>query len=195
MLGLRSDILTVPNALSFYRLAMAPVLIVLALTEERTLFIVLLCVSFATDVLDGFIARTWNLCTPLGARLDSIADELTYLAALVGVFQFEYEAVKPHLVILYIFIGFLALAALIPMVKFRKMPSFHLYSFKANALFQGIFIVTLFVFGFNAHLYYFVMGFGILACLEAIIVSLVIDQPISNARSLFWVLGKRNRAP
>jgi CDP-diacylglycerol--glycerol-3-phosphate 3-phosphatidyltransferase len=187
--------MTVPNVLSFYRLAMAPVLIVLALTEERTLFIVLLCVSFATDVLDGFIARTWNLCTPLGARLDSIADELTYLAALVGVFQFEYEAVKPHLAILYIFIGFLALAALIPMVKFRKMPSFHLYSFKANALFQGIFIVTLFVFGFNIQLYYFVMGFGILACLEAIIVSLVIDQPISNARSLFWVLGKRNRAP
>lgn len=195
MLGSRSDVFTVPNLLSFYRMAMAPVIVALALTEERTLFIVLLCISFATDVLDGFIARTWNLCTPLGARLDSIADELTYVAALVGIFQFEYQALQPHIAMLYVFIGFLVAAALIPMIKFKRMPSFHLYSFKANALLQGIFIVTLFVFGFNVYLYYFAMGFGILACLEAIAVSLVIDKPISNARSLFWILDRRKRAP
>ncbi len=191
----RDDVFTVPNVLSFYRLAMAPVIIGLALGEERTLFIVLLCVSFATDVLDGFIARTWHLCTALGARLDTIGDELTFLAALVGVFQFEYTALQPHIAMLYVFFGFLAVAALIPLIKFKKMPSFHLYSFKATALLQGIFIVTLFVFGFNVYLYYFAMGFGILACLEAIGVSLVIDKPISNARSLFWILGRRDRAP
>jgi CDP-diacylglycerol--glycerol-3-phosphate 3-phosphatidyltransferase len=193
MRGSRGEFFTVPNLLSSYRLAMAPVIIALALTDQRTLFIVFLCISFATDALDGFIARTWNLCTQVGARLDSIADELTYVAALVGIFQFEYQVLKPHIAMLYIFIGFLAVAALIPMLKFKKTPSFHLYSFKANALLQGIFIVTLFVFGFNVYLYYFVMGFGILACLEAISVSLVIDEPISNARSLFWVLGNRNR--
>ena len=68
---------------------MAPVIGVLALSEERTLFIVLLCISFVTDVLDGLMARTWNLCTKIGSRLNSIADELTYVAALVGIFQFE----------------------------------------------------------------------------------------------------------
>lgn len=195
MSGARGDVITVPNVLSCYRLGMAPVIIAFALTEERTLFIVFLCISFATDVLDGFIARAWNLCTPFGARLDSIADELTYAAALVGIFQFEYQALQPHVALLYIFIGFLVLAAVIPLIKFKKTPSFHLYSSKANALLQGIFIVTLFVFGFNIYLYYFVMGFGILACLEAIGVSLVIDEPTPNARGLFWVLGRRNRAP
>lgn len=191
----RGDLYTVPNLLSLYRLAMAPVLVVLALSEERTMFIVLLCVSFATDLLDGLIARTWNLCTAIGARLDSIADELTYIAALVGMFQFEYEALRPHAAMLYVFLGFLVLSALIPIVKFREVPSFHLYSSKANAVFQGIFIVTLFVFGFNVALYYFAMGFGILACLEAIGVSLVIEKPISNARSLVWILARRDRAP
>ena len=195
MRGSRDDVLTVPNLLSFYRLAMAPIIIALALTEQRTAFIVLLCISFVTDVLDGYIARTWNLATPLGAWLDSIADELTYVAALVGIFQFEYQALQPHISMLYMFIGFVVLAALVPMVKFRKAPSFHLYSFKANALLQGVFIVTLFVFGFNPYLYYLAMAVGILACLEAIGVALVIDKPISNARSLFWVLGQRNRTP
>lgn len=192
---LRDDFITIPNLLTVYRLAMAPVIIAFALTEARTLFIVFLCISFATDVLDGLTARVFNLCTPLGAKLDSLADELTYLAALAGIFQFEYQALKPHIAMLYIFLGFLVLAALIPLIKFRKTPSFHLYSFKANALLQGIFIVTLFVFGFNAPLYYFVMGFGVLACVESITVSLVIDKPITNARSLFWILDNRNRAP
>jgi cardiolipin synthase (CMP-forming) len=181
----------VPNVLSFYRLAMAPVIGALALSEERALFIIFLSISFVTDVLDGLIARAWNLCTRIGSRLDSIADELTYVAALVGIFQFEYHAVKPHVAILYVFIGLLALATLIPMLKFRKTPSFHLYSFKANALLQGLFILDLFVLGFDVHLYYIAMSVGILACLEMIAVALVLDEPASDVKGLYWVLRKK----
>ncbi len=189
----RPEIFNVPNLLSFYRLAMAPLIGVLALSEERTLFIVFLCISFVTDVLDGLIARAWNLCTKIGSRLDSIADELTYVAALVGIFQFEYNTLKPHIVILYVFIGLLILGTLIPLAKFKRTPSFHLYSFKANALLQGLFILDLFVFGLDVSLYYFVMSFGILACLEVICVALVLDEPASDAKSLYWVLRKKRR--
>jgi cardiolipin synthase (CMP-forming) len=187
------EMFNVPNVLSFYRLAMAPVIGALALSEERALFIIFLSISFVTDVLDGLIARAWNLCTRIGSRLDSIADELTYVAALVGIFQFEYHAVKPHVAILYVFIGLLALATLIPMLKFRKTPSFHLYSFKANALLQGLFMLDLFVLGFDVRLYYFVMSFGILACLEMIAVALVLDEPASDVKGLYWVLRNEYR--
>jgi hypothetical protein len=37
------------------------------------------------------------------------------------------------------------------------------------------------------------MIFGILACLEFIAVALVIDEPVSDARSLYWVLDKSRR--
>ena len=37
---------------------MVPVIVGLALSEQRTLFVVFLCISFVTDVLDGPIART-----------------------------------------------------------------------------------------------------------------------------------------
>ncbi len=191
MFVLRHNVVNLPNLLSFYRLAMAPVIGAFALSEERALFIIFLCISFVTDVVDGLIARAWKLCTKIGSRLDSIADELTYFAALVGMFQFEYHALKPHIAMLYVFIGLLVLGALIPVVKFRVTPSFHLYSFKANALLQALFIITLFVLGFDVYLYYFVMSFGILACLEMISVGLVLDEPISNAKSLYWVLRKK----
>jgi CDP-diacylglycerol--glycerol-3-phosphate 3-phosphatidyltransferase len=173
---------------------MAPVIAALALSEERTFFVIFLCISFVTDVLDGLIARVWNICTKIGSRLDSIADELTYVAAVLGIFQFEYQTLKPHIAILYGFIGMLFVATSIPIIKFRETPSFHLYSFKANALLQSLFIFCLFVFDFDVYLYYFVMSFGILACLEYITVALVLDEPISDAKSLYWVLYKNKRS-
>ena len=193
ILGFRGVFANIPNLLSFFRLGIAPVIVALALSEERSWFVICLCVSFVTDVLDGLIARALNVCTDFGSRLDSIADELTYVAALVGIFQFEYQALKPHVTMLYTFVGLLTLATVVPILKFGKTASFHLYSFKANALFQGIFILLLFLCGFNVYLYYFVMSFGILACLEFIAVTLVVGQPLSNARSLYWVLRQSDR--
>ena len=174
---------------------MAPVIGALALSEERALFIIFLCISFVNRrarwahrprSLEAYVRR-------VGSRLDSIADELTYVAALVGMFQFEYHVLKPHIAILYIFIGLLVVGTLIPVVKFRVTPSFHLYSFKANALLQALFMVTLFVLGFDVYLYYFVMSFGILACLEMISVGLVLDEPISNAKDCIGCCAKKGR--
>lgn len=189
----KSALFTLPGLLSLYRLAIAPVIIALALSEERTLFIVFLCVSFVTDVIDGPIARARNQCTPIGARLDSIADLSTYIAALVGVFHFEYDAVRQHLLMFYIFISTLMLFGLISFVKFGRAPSFHLYSFKINTLLQAAFIFYLLVFDFNEALYYFTMGFGILASLEAVATALVVDKPISDAKSLYSVLHEKKR--
>jgi len=179
--------------LSFYRLVMAPVIVWLALEEYRNLFIIFLCISLVTDILDGLIARTWNLQTKLGTRLDSIADDFTYVAALVGIFQFEYQTLKPHIYILYIFIGLLLLTTIVPLVKFLKTPAFHLYSFRVNGYIQGFFIFYLFVIGFNVYFYYIAMSFGILACVEVIAVALVVNEPVTNARGLYWVLRDKNR--
>ena len=192
-MGLRFDVSGIPNLLSAFRLGMAPVIVVLALSEERSWFVLCLCVSFATDVLDGLVARAWNVSSDFGSRLDSIADGLTYAAAFVGILVFEYQALKPHITMLSAFVGMLAVATVLPVLKFGSIASFHLYSFKANALFQGIFLLLLFLHGFNIHLYYVAMIFGIVACLESIAVTLVIDQPVSNARSLYSVLRQGNR--
>jgi CDP-diacylglycerol--glycerol-3-phosphate 3-phosphatidyltransferase len=187
----REKLLTLPNLLSGYRLVMAPVLVLLALSDERTLFVVLLCVSFATDVLDGIIARAWGLSTAIGSRIDSVADELTYVAALVGAFRFEHHTLEPHAFMLYAFLVLLAIATVFPLIKFKKIPSFHLYSFKLNALFQAVFFFCLFVFDFYIYLYYPVFAFGILACLEVIVLTAIVEEPITNAKGLYWVLRNR----
>ena len=82
--GASDRILTVPNALSFIRIAMIPVFVILLLDEGTRLwgFLVLGLVQ-ATDWVDGYIARRYGQVTELGKVLDPFADRLAVGAALI----------------------------------------------------------------------------------------------------------------
>lgn len=71
----------VPNALSLLRIILVPVFAVLYLGAETTAeYLVsggVLAFSGITDMLDGKIARKYNMITDLGKVLDPLADKLT----------------------------------------------------------------------------------------------------------------------
>ena len=73
---MNSRILTVPNQLTFLRLAFLPVFIITIHYERYGWAMVILIVAGLTDGLDGWLARGLNQKTPLGAYLDPIADKL-----------------------------------------------------------------------------------------------------------------------
>ncbi|MET4636871.1 CDP-diacylglycerol--glycerol-3-phosphate 3-phosphatidyltransferase [Mycetocola sp. 2940] len=77
-------ILTVPNILSFLRLALVPVFLILLVEGEDILALVVLAISGLTDFLDGYLARRLNQVSKLGQLLDPAADRLYILAALLG---------------------------------------------------------------------------------------------------------------
>src|SRR5688500_17955370 len=72
------------NGITVYRLIMAPVLVVLIFSHQVNLFKWLLAVSFFTDLIDGWLARRYKVTSVWGARLDSIADDLTMIAGIVA---------------------------------------------------------------------------------------------------------------
>jgi cardiolipin synthase len=77
-------VLTVPNLLSFIRIALIPVFVLLLLDEGSRLWgFVLLGLVQATDWVDGFIARRWGQVSELGKLLDPFADRLAVGAALI----------------------------------------------------------------------------------------------------------------
>lgn len=77
-------ILTVPNVLSFVRIAMIPLIVCSYLVlKNYVLSAVLLVLSGLTDALDGFIARRFNMISELGKALDPIADKLTQASVLL----------------------------------------------------------------------------------------------------------------
>ena len=82
--AISNRVVTVPNLLSFLRLALVPVFLVLILRGEDALALLVLVISSVTDFLDGVIARRFDQITRLGQLLDPLADRLFIFAALIG---------------------------------------------------------------------------------------------------------------
>jgi cardiolipin synthase len=89
-----SAVVTVPNILSFARIAAIPLFCWLAANERTRLWgILLFAVVVSTDWVDGYVARRTGQVTELGRILDPVADRLAIAAGLVtfafsGVFPF-----------------------------------------------------------------------------------------------------------
>lgn len=83
----KKEILTIPNLLSIFRIALIPVYLHIYLNadspEDYTAAAVILAVSCFTDLIDGKIARKFNMITNLGKLLDPVADKLTQLALMI----------------------------------------------------------------------------------------------------------------
>ena len=73
---MKRRIFTVPNQLTFLRLAFLPFFIIAINYDRYALALGILLVAGFTDALDGLLARELNQKTPLGAYLDPIADKL-----------------------------------------------------------------------------------------------------------------------
>jgi len=93
----KCDIFTIPNILSVIRLLLIPVFIVLYCDKRYYTASVIVLLSGVTDLLDGFIARKFNMITDLGKLLDPVADKLTQ-GAVVFALIFRYKF------LLYLFI-------------------------------------------------------------------------------------------
>ncbi len=79
----QKKIITIPNILSFFRLCLIPVIIWLYIGEKNYLWAgIVLILSGATDLADGFIARHFHMISDLGKVLDPVADKLTQAAML-----------------------------------------------------------------------------------------------------------------
>ena len=77
------EVFTLPNVLTLIRILLSPLFVVLYFQARYELATVVLLSSGLTDVLDGIIARKFNLITTVGKVLDPIADKLTQAVIIV----------------------------------------------------------------------------------------------------------------
>ena len=80
----KKKIITIPNLLSLVRICLIPLIIWLfAVKKDYLLTGITVIFSGLTDVVDGFIARRFNMISDLGKVLDPFADKATQLTVIV----------------------------------------------------------------------------------------------------------------
>ena len=100
----RSQIWTIPNFISLFRLLLIPLMVSLYWKAKTIAALVVFGVSALSDIADGQIARRFDMVTDLGKMLDPLADKLTQGAALVCVAK-----IHPQL---FFLLGFMAMKEL-----------------------------------------------------------------------------------
>ena len=102
----KKDFFTIPNMLSLFRLLLIPVYIVIYLNagEDITRYYIaggILAVSCLTDMVDGQIARHFNMISTIGKILDPFADKMTQFA-LILCLVIRYTVLIPLVVLFFV---------------------------------------------------------------------------------------------
>lgn len=96
---IKEEILTIPNILSMLRILMIASVVILFVLEYYLVAGIVLIASGVTDVLDGFIARKFNMVSALGKALDPFADKLTQFAVLICLTFFNKWILIPFVIL------------------------------------------------------------------------------------------------
>lgn len=83
----RKGFWNLPNTITVARCLMVPVMVAMLWTRPGLLWSMLACVVFVvamlSDILDGYLARKWDLQSVMGAFLDPLADKLMVVTVLI----------------------------------------------------------------------------------------------------------------
>ena len=96
-LKLMNDVLTIPNILSVFRICLIPLIVWFYNNDYNFYAVCVLVLSGLTDIVDGFIARHFNMISDVGKILDPVADKLTQAVTL-----FCLMAKFPYMILIFV---------------------------------------------------------------------------------------------
>lgn len=116
----KKEIFTIPNLLSIFRLALIPLYVAIYLNARSStdyyLAAAILAVSCLTDLIDGQIARRYNMISTVGKVLDPLADKVTQFTMVICL-SVKYPILWSLVILIFIKEIFQLVAGLL---RFRK---------------------------------------------------------------------------
>lgn len=179
-----------PNAISIARILIAPVALWSAWEGNEVLYKSLFTAAIVSDFLDGVIARLLRLESDLGARLDALADMLTYLVLVFAVAWLWPDFINERLWMIVIVLGVYSVSFAIGFLRFRRLNAFHSWAGKASAVAMAFGMIVWFLGGpgwvFNAALVV-----SLLSGIEQIAISSVIPAWRTTVSTLWHAIELR----
>jgi len=184
-----------PNAISIARLGATPILLGTVVLGRMELFKWLLLACLLSDILDGLIARSFHLTSKLGASLDSVADMLTMFVGLIGVLVFQRAFVSAHWPELLLVMVFYTAEAICALWRYGKLSSFHTLLDRIAAYMAGIFVMSLFLWGYRGWLFHLTVMIYLLGLSEEMLLIYLLPGWRSDVGGLIRVLKNRGVRP
>lgn len=184
--------MTVPNVISVFRLGLVPFLLPIAWLEYEDTFISLIILALLLDLIDGPIARWLDQVTELGPVLDSWADFAIYVSFFLCAWWLWPEIVLREQVYLGIVVACIILPAVIGLIKFRRGTSYHTWLVKLAVACTAPSVLLVFL-GGPAWPLHIATVICVLAAVEEIAITLLMDKPQSDVKSLAHVFKDRAR--
>jgi len=184
--ALRAYLSSPPNLLTGLRLASIPVLWVLALEGRDHALGYGLGAAFATDLLDGPLARRMGRTSEIGSRTDSLADHLLAASTVAWLFILRPSFFGEHAVLLLSWAALALFTLGVAWVRFRRFVDLHLYSSKAAVFLAYTMAVGMLATG-HFHEWHFRAAFAVavLAALESLAILLTRPNPDEHGGSIF----------
>ena len=179
---------------SFYRVLIAPILLALIIFDLRLIFTWFLLISYATDAIDGYLARKLKITSPRGSQLDSFGDQITLIIGLIGLFYFETPFIKTNIILIVIVFIPYVIQMLIAYRKYGKATAFHTYLAKLSAVLQSLFILWSLFFSPEYVLFYIMIVIGLLETIEEIMLIFMYDHWASDVKGIYWALNDKRRS-
>ena len=177
------------NGITLFRLIAAPLILAFVFTDQPVIFGYLLGACFFTDVIDGYLARKLGVASVFGAKLDSLADDLTFAAAILGAVVFKLDFLFDHIRIIGPLVGIYFLQLLLALLRYHRVSSFHTYLAKIATLLTGSFFILLFITEKPSYLLFYAATFAsTLDLLEEIILVFMLPTWRPNVKGIYWIL-------
>ena len=175
---------TIPNWLCFLRIALIPVFSVLFIKEQYIAAFILMIIAAVTDLIDGKIARKFNMISNLGKILDPIADKLSQIAIVIILIVKFWSFEGPLKYLFFLFIikeGIMVIAGAALLAKGMRPVAAEMWGKVATTVFY-IFMIAIIAIGPNGAL----VGVAFFKALpDRIIYAMVINSEILAFVSLF----------
>lgn len=181
----------VPNAISLARLFATPALLAAAITKHQFSFQWLLLACLLSDILDGLIARIFDLRSALGALLDSTADMIVALLGLLGLFIFKADILAAHWRPLALVVALYVIETIAALWRYGRISSFHTVLVRIAAYLQGILAMSLLLWGDVTWMLYATAAVSALAYSEELVLLFLLPQWRPDVRGVYWVISKR----
>lgn len=184
--GVRDYLRSPPNVFTGMRLVAIPVLWVLAFLGRTTALGYGVAFAFATDMIDGYLARRLHAETEIGSRTDSLADHLLAASTVAWLFMLRRDFFHAHWPLLAAWIVLALTTLATAWLRYRRFVDLHLYSAKVAVFSAYSMAVVLLVTGRHWE-WHWALAFGAacFAALEALYVLLTRRDPDEHIVSAF----------